>query len=86
MDQVYKRLTADQKQAIFELTDSPNWKTMVQLVQMIANEIQLEVITRVRVEDGADNVMFAKAKGEGAVALAKVVLDLKEFINKQDNE
>ena len=76
------KLGIDDSEALEELLTSHGWVPLLKVVTMLVQEQEQNVI-RYNLKDGPDGLVIEKARTEGAHALKRRLIDLKDEVLKR---
>lgn len=79
------KLDRDDTDALLELMVGHGWKPLLAAVENLVNDEEQRLL-KYNLEDGAEKLVHAKARVEGARRLASNLRDLKEVLKKRINK
>lgn len=77
------KLNVDEVEFLHDLVNSNGWPVLLKKVDALAAHIDSRVLSY-NLEDGADRLVQAKARAEGARALQRAIIEIKKEFKQAD--
>ena len=81
MQQEWKALNLDERDAVHDLLDHAGWRPLLKLVEGFVREQEAKLLS-LNVADGENKIVHQKLRAEGAKQVSKDLATLPQYIKK----